>query len=117
MHLKYGIHIQVLSHNVTAVCYINCFGGSSKTLFDLDLCYEKDIFISATYLPVKDNAVADRLSRCYETYSGWELHSDILIEFAINYFILILTYLQIGSIKRLLRLVCFLVTRPRGYRF
>ena len=72
--------------NTTAVAYINNLGGTvSKELVALtrDLwlwCLERNIHITAQYLPGKQNVIADAESRTMKDRSDWKLDVSIFQE-------------------------------------
>ena len=76
---KKPIHIQILMDNTTAISYINAMGGSkSKNLDRLaykiwEFCIERDIWLSASYLPGKQNQRADFYSRNFNDNKEWQL--------------------------------------------
>ena len=76
-----GLHVQVLSDNITSVAYINRLGGSSRDLSDLmttiwTCAQESGITLSARYLAGKLNTTADRLSRIENPYN-WKLNKKV----------------------------------------
>lgn len=78
----HDIHIEVQSDSVSAVSYINNFGGmSSLDLDDLskcirEWCLSRNIYISAVYVPGKLN-IADFYSRNFSDSTEWSLKIDI----------------------------------------
>lgn len=77
------VHIQVLSDNVSAVAYVNDMGGMTSVPMDniaKDIwtwCLQKDIYLSAVYLPGTYNVEADYLSRHFSDTTEWMLKSTI----------------------------------------
>ena len=65
-------HIQLKMDNTTAVTHINRMGGSHSVScnFYTQLIWhwaqERNVWLSAAYLPGKDNVVADLHSRCFK---------------------------------------------------
>ena len=73
--------LQILSDNVTTVCYINMKGGPSKKLTEIAtaiwaLAFEKGITLSAKHLSGVLNVRADTLSRLSVTYE-WQLNPHV----------------------------------------
>lgn len=73
-----GKHLQILSDNVVAVCYITCQGGSNPQLSQLAtaiwaLAVDLNVMLSARHLAGRDNVTADWLSRVGGRYE-WRLH-------------------------------------------
>jgi len=72
-------HIKVLTDNTTAVAYINHMGGSqSPPCNDVarDIwtwCQSKNIWVTATHIPGKENVEADRESRVFSDTTEWQL--------------------------------------------
>ena len=73
-------HVQVQMDNVTAVSYIREMGGSHSTMcnsvaFDIwAWCIERDIWLSATFIPGVTNVEADRESRLFDDKTEWRLN-------------------------------------------
>ena len=82
---KHSIHVKILMDNTSAIAYINNMGGiRSKTLNDLARecwlwCLERDIWISAYYLPGVENE-ADTYSRNFNDQIEWKLDESIFIK-------------------------------------
>lgn len=72
--------------NVSAVRYINHLGGTrSRALSDLaanfwQYCLDRQISVTAEYLPGQDNQVADFLSRHFHDLSLWKLHTGVFAD-------------------------------------
>lgn len=85
------IHIRIQSDNTTAVAYVNNMGGSHSMQSNLVAkaiwlwAIERNIWISAAFLPGKDNVVADKLSRPQKHHTEWMLQpkffGDIVARF------------------------------------
>jgi hypothetical protein len=76
-----GKILQILSDNVTTVCYINMQGGPSQELTEIAtaiwaLALDKGIILSAKHLRGIYNVHADMLSRLSVHYE-WQLHPNI----------------------------------------
>ena len=76
-----GKVLQVLSDNITTVCYINMMGVPSRELTEIAtaiwaLAFEKNICLSAKHLAGVLNVRADSLSRL-SVSSEWQLHPRI----------------------------------------
>ena len=69
--------------NVTAIAYINNMGGiKSETCNNIafriwNFCTENNIWISAAYIPGKDNIEADHQSRILQDATEWKLHPEL----------------------------------------
>ena len=85
---RVNCHVHVRADNVTAVSHINRMGGtrSSKlvgiTLELWQFCLDRQIFLSAEYLPGKLNTGADRLSRIAPEVSDWQLDNQVFAKLA-----------------------------------
>jgi len=71
-------HIKMMLDNTTAIACINKFGSTKPKL--LALCLEifawaqnRNLFLSAAYVPGVDNVLADRESRTHNTDIEWQL--------------------------------------------
>lgn len=75
------MHILVNVDNVTAVSYTNSMGGTrsndcNKAAKDLLMwCKDREILVTAAYLPGKSNIQADKMSRSYDR-TEWILNMD-----------------------------------------
>lgn len=79
---KHNVHVQVLSDNSCTVAYIRNMGGCKSMLLN-ELanklwcwCIEKSIWLSASYIPGKDN-VSDHGSRNFNDNVEWKLNEEI----------------------------------------
>ncbi|VDI13331.1 Hypothetical predicted protein [Mytilus galloprovincialis] len=78
-------HILIQMDNTTAIVYVNKMGGTvSKRLNSLtnqfwDWCLQRQLTITADYIPGKSNVIADWESRHYADFSNWRL-SPILFK-------------------------------------
>lgn len=76
-------HVLLQLDNKTAVVYINKMGGTvSKQLNQLasqfwNWCLQKQITVTADYIPGKSNVIADWESRHFVDYSNWKLNTTI----------------------------------------
>ena len=86
-----NVHIEIQSDNVCAVSYVNDMGGMCSPSLDRlagslwNWCLERNIFISAVYIPGKENA-ADSLSREFSDSTEWMLKQDIFNRLCIHFF-------------------------------
>lgn len=77
------LHVHLRVDNTTTAAYINKMGGTrSQTMIEItkelwNFCLEKQITLTAEYLPGRNNQVADRESRDYRDRSNWMLRKDI----------------------------------------
>lgn len=75
--------VLLLMDNQTAVAYVNNLGGTvsaKATQIAKDLwmwCLERQILVSAQYLPGKDNVIADMESRVMRDHSDWKLNPNV----------------------------------------
>lgn len=79
---KHDVHVQVLSDNSCTVAYIKNMGGCKSMLLN-ELanklwcwCIERSIWLSASYIPGKDN-VSDHGSRNFNENVEWKLNNII----------------------------------------
>ena len=78
-----GAHVRLQIDNTTAVAYLNHMGGTRSVSCDKLAnsiwlwCVQRDIWISATYLPGELNTVADTRSRKFNDNIEWMLHPEI----------------------------------------
>lgn len=76
-----GLHVQILSDNITSVAYVNQLGGPSVQMSNLmttiwQTAQEYNITLSAKHLAGKLNGHADRLSRIHSPYE-WRLNPSV----------------------------------------
>ena len=78
-----GIHIQLKLDKLTVVAYINKMGGThspecnqvAQQIWEWAL--ERDIWLSAAYIPGESNVVADFHSRCFHGNKEWALKVSV----------------------------------------
>ena len=86
-----GEHVLIQMDNRTAVTYLNKMGGThAKDLSDLALqiwqwSLERNIVISAEYLPGKENVIADQESLHHRDASDWKLDTQIFSPIALRW--------------------------------
>ena len=86
-----GKHVKIMIDNTTAVSVINNKGTShneqcNDVACDIwNLCEENSIWLTAAYIPGKDNIIADRESRNKNVDTEWMLNPRFL-KLALNYF-------------------------------
>ena len=79
-----SVHIRIQSDNITAVSYVNNFGGVKSMS-----CHHiaKDIWqwaidrnnhLSVEFLPGSENIHADRASRIFDENTEWNLNSNVI---------------------------------------
>lgn len=79
-------HIRVQSDNTTTVAYLNEMGGMVSDLCDAlsreiwEWCIGRELWLSAAYLPGKDNTEADTASRHFNENIEWMLRKDIFLD-------------------------------------
>lgn len=77
------LHVQILMDNMTGIAYINNMGGCKSPQCDTlakeiwEWCINKNIWVSATFLPGKHNVVADRCSRHFNDNLEWKLDENV----------------------------------------
>ena len=77
-----NVHVLIRIDNVTAVTYLNNMGGMKSPLCNdmarhmWEWCTERDIWLSAAYLPGKLNVEADRMSRTFNDRLEWRLSRE-----------------------------------------
>ena len=90
----YNCHVKILSNNTTAVHCLNKMGTShsyvcNKRVRDIWLWAQKrNIWLSASHIPGKENELADIESRRNETSTEWKLDENIFSEIIKHYSIL-----------------------------
>ena len=77
-----NVHIRMMIDNTTAVAYVNGMGGRKPLCNKItrkiwDWCLERNIWLSAAYLPSEENVVADKMSRISHHNSEWSLNGEI----------------------------------------
>ena len=79
------VHVRLRSDNTTTVAYLNSMGGMQSILCDTLAkeiwlwCIQKQLWLSASHVPGKDNIQADRASRHFDDNTEWMLHQDIFL--------------------------------------
>ena len=84
-------HIRIKSNNTTAISYINNTGGIvsdscnhlSKAMWYY--CINRKVWLSAVYIPGKDNETADYMSRLQNEKTEWRL-SPIVFQMILEVF-------------------------------
>ena len=75
---KQNVQVHLRMDNRTAVFYVNRMGGtrsmSRLAILLCQWCLERNLFLSAEYLPGVDDCVADRESRVIHSSAEWQLH-------------------------------------------
>lgn len=78
-----NVHIRLRVDNMTAMTYINNMGGiksinCNRLAFDIwSWCIDKNIWISAEFLPGSENVLADKESRIFNDSTEWMLDKDV----------------------------------------
>lgn len=88
-HNDRNVHIEVQSDNVSAIKYVNDFGGivSEDMAKEMWLwCLNRNIYISAIYCPGSQNT-ADYYSRIFSDSTEWMLKKDIFVRLCKQFFI------------------------------
>ena len=76
-------HVRIMCDNTTAISYINNMGGIQSSGCDSlsrDIwlyCHTRGLWISAAFIPGKDNKVADEKSRNINLGTEWMLNTNI----------------------------------------
>ena len=79
------VHVRLRSDNTTTVAYLNSMGGMQSILCDTLAkeiwlwCIQKQLWLSASHVPGKDNIQADRASRNFDDNTEWMLRQDIFL--------------------------------------
>ena len=79
-------HVLIRTDNTTAVAYLNNMGGIKSRACDRaarDIwvwCKERNIWITAAYLPGRDNTEADRRSRHFNDRTEWMLNKKVFTD-------------------------------------
>ena len=90
---KKSLHIGIRSDNTTAVAYVNEMGGMTSILLDnlsaeiWSWCSERDIFVTAQYIPGNENFNADHMSRNFTDLTEWKLKSEIFHRICNHFFL------------------------------
>ena len=90
---KKSLHIGIRSDNTTAVAYVNEMGGMTSILLDnlsaeiWSWCSERDIFLTAQYIPGNENFNADHVSRNFTYLTEWKLKSEIFHRICNHFFL------------------------------
>jgi len=77
------IHVHLRMDNRTAVFYVNRMGGTHSPIMSrLAIQFwrwwlEKNLSLSAEYLPGVDNCIADEESRLIQSSAEWQLHHAV----------------------------------------
>lgn len=85
-------HVCIKSDNTSAVSYINNMGGmTSESMDDLTIqiwnwCTDRNIILSAQYLPGVLNTYADLMSRQFSESCEWSLKQDIFNRICVHFF-------------------------------
>ena len=89
---KNSLHIGIKSDNITAVTYINDMGGMASPLLDKlssdiwSWCFERQLFITAQYIPGSENFEADHMSRNFSDSTEWKLKEEIFDRICKHFF-------------------------------
>ena len=81
---KFNIHVRLMMDNTTAVACVSKMGTSHSDQCNTvtkeiwQFCIQRDIWVSAAYVPGKENVEADEESRKENQDTEWMLNSDIL---------------------------------------
>ena len=75
-------HVLLRIDNTTAVCYINAMGGRKRGCNDITRkilmwCKDRNIWVTAAYLPGEQNVEADAQSRLIHENTEWSLNQDV----------------------------------------
>ena len=88
-----NVHIGIKSDNITAVAYVNDMGGMISEVLDKlsieiwNWCQERNIFLTAQYVPGIENQAADFMSRHFSDSSEWKLKPEIFSRICSHFFI------------------------------
>jgi len=80
------VHVRVMCDNTTAISYINNMGGvksencNTIAIEIWEFCINKNIWISASHIPGKENTEADILSRKLDDNTEWHLNPKLFLE-------------------------------------
>ena len=80
-------HVRLMSDNTTAIAYLNNMGGikskvCNKIAKDIwSWCEKQDLWLSAAFIPGKENTAADKASREFmNDATEWHLNTDVFNE-------------------------------------
>ena len=80
-----SLHVRLMMDNTTAVACVNKMGTSHSPICNnitqniWKFCQERDIWLSAAYIPGKENTAADRQSRTVNTDTEWKMNSELFL--------------------------------------
>ena len=80
---KSDIHVLIRLDNTTAVSYINNMGGiksppcNSAAINIWNWCIDRNIWLTASHLPGRENTEADRCSRQFNDRTEWMLNKSV----------------------------------------
>ena len=80
---KTDLHVKMFMDNQTAIAYVNNMGGITSEKCDLlantiwSWCIQRNIWITACYVPGKENRTADRMSRKFDDQIEWMLNKSV----------------------------------------
>jgi hypothetical protein len=81
----HDIHIGIQSDSSTAVSYLNQMGGMRSRKLDFlaseiwNWCIDRNVFVTAQFIPGVDNVEADRESRNFSENKEWVLKPEIFV--------------------------------------
>ena len=76
-------HIRIMCDNTTAITYINKMGGTKAAVCNRitqdiwEFCKQHDYWISAAFIPGRENIKADQASRIFNTQAEWMIPDSI----------------------------------------
>ena len=80
-----NVHVSVQSDSTCAIAYVNNMGGIGSLIMDLlaselwQWCLQKDIFISASFIPGIFNVDADFNSRNFSDSTEWMIKKELFL--------------------------------------
>lgn len=86
-----GRHIKVYCDNMTAVTYINEMGGVKSVVCNglcieiWNWCLENNAWITCSYIPGKENSLADSASRKFNDRHEWKLDVKVFQELCVTF--------------------------------
>lgn len=89
---KRSLHIGIHSDNAVSVAYINDMGGMASLELDnlaLEIwswCTDRDLFLTAQYIPGSENFDADHMSRNFSDSTEWKLKTEIFDRLCAHFF-------------------------------